>query len=194
MDGGRVFRSLLERRVDFETATRRAARLGRSLAVVLVIVGVFVNVWLVLIGAFVYLGASAEETATLVHLRIRGRRVRDAMLLDPLALDVDATVEEVEEILRHTTQRWFPIIQAGRCVGVLDVDRIGHLGGRQSIADRVVRCEPLDAPGSLEDGLERLQTDRLSAIPVVSAGKVVGLLRIEDVAHLAARAPSGDPA
>lgn len=63
MDGGRVARALLERRHDRLVATRQAARIARILAVVMVIGGLFYDVWLVLIGAFVYLGARAEEQA-----------------------------------------------------------------------------------------------------------------------------------
>ncbi len=36
-----------------------------------------VNIWFAIIGVFVYLGASNEETATLAHLHLAGRRVRD---------------------------------------------------------------------------------------------------------------------
>ncbi len=63
MDGGRVARALLERRHDRLTATRQAARIARMLAVVMIIGGVFCDFWLVLIGLFVYLGASSEEQA-----------------------------------------------------------------------------------------------------------------------------------
>jgi Zn-dependent protease len=63
MDGGRVLRAMLERRHDRLTATRQAARIARMLAVVMILGGVFYDFWLVLIGVFVYLGASAEEQA-----------------------------------------------------------------------------------------------------------------------------------
>jgi len=63
MDGGRVLRAMLERRQDRLTATRQAARIARSLAVVMLVGGIFYDFWLVLIGFFVYLGASAEEQA-----------------------------------------------------------------------------------------------------------------------------------
>jgi len=63
MDGGRVTRALLERRHDRLTATRQAARIARILAVVMIVGGIFYDFWLILIGFFVYLGASAEEQA-----------------------------------------------------------------------------------------------------------------------------------
>lgn len=63
MDGGRVLRAMLERRHDRLTATRQAGRIARMLAVAMILGGVFYDFWLVLIGIFVYLGASAEEEA-----------------------------------------------------------------------------------------------------------------------------------
>ena len=61
MDGGRVARAILERRHDRLTATRKAARVARVLAILMIVGGVFYDFWLVLVGFFVYLGASAEE-------------------------------------------------------------------------------------------------------------------------------------
>jgi Zn-dependent protease len=63
MDGGRVARALLARRHDRLTATRQAAKIARILAVVMILGGIFYDFWLVIIGFFVYLGASAEEQA-----------------------------------------------------------------------------------------------------------------------------------
>ena len=58
-------------------ATRIATRVGHVLAVVLIVVGVLFDIWLTLIGMFVYFGATAEEAGTIVHVRLRGHRVRE---------------------------------------------------------------------------------------------------------------------
>jgi Zn-dependent protease len=83
LDGGRVFRALLERHRDLETATRQSARVGRVLAVLLIVVGLLLNFWLALIGLFVT-SASAEEADD----RTYGSRgcVAD-VLLDPIVVD-----------------------------------------------------------------------------------------------------------
>lgn len=61
MDGGRVLRAALARRRPRPQATELAVRLARLLAIGMVVVGLAVNLWLVLIGVFVFLGAGAEE-------------------------------------------------------------------------------------------------------------------------------------
>lgn len=64
MDGGRVLRALLEHRRSHRDATRIAARVARFLAITMIIVGFFYDLWLVLIGLFVLLGAAAEDQAS----------------------------------------------------------------------------------------------------------------------------------
>ncbi|MEW6280088.1 MAG: site-2 protease family protein, partial [Candidatus Eremiobacterota bacterium] len=72
MDGGRLLRAFLAMRGDYVTATRRAARIGRGMAWVFGLAGLFVNPMLILIGIFVWFGATAEEAA--VTLRARAQQ------------------------------------------------------------------------------------------------------------------------
>ena len=80
LDGGRVLRAALAERYGLERATRTAARLGRAVAIGMGIVGLLGNIWLLVIAVFIYLGGRTEETATMVHLRLGPRRVRDVMV------------------------------------------------------------------------------------------------------------------
>jgi Zn-dependent protease len=75
MDGGQVARASFERRHDRLTSTHRAAKIARILAILMIVGGVFYDFWLVLIGFFVYLGASAEEQAA-ERLRTSSARER----------------------------------------------------------------------------------------------------------------------
>ena len=137
LDGGRVFRAFLERRRDLLSATRIATRTGHVFAGLLVAVGVLFDAWLVLIGVFVYIGASAEEAATIVHVRLQGHRVRDLMrpltgdragatreggtTLDadaPLDVDVVARLEEGHGVAT--------VVADGREVGELRLDDVGR--------------------------------------------------------------------
>jgi Zn-dependent protease len=62
MDGGRVLRALLARRVGHYRATETAAKIGRGMAVVFGIAGLFWNPMLILIAIFVWFGAGREAT------------------------------------------------------------------------------------------------------------------------------------
>src|SRR5487761_1024558 len=61
MDGGRILRASLARRVPRLQATRIAVAVARVLAFGLIVAGVFWDFWLVLIGIFVYVGAASEK-------------------------------------------------------------------------------------------------------------------------------------
>lgn len=61
MDGGRVLRAALARRYDRYTATAMAAHVARVCAGTMILIGFLYDFWLILIGIFVLLGASAEE-------------------------------------------------------------------------------------------------------------------------------------
>ncbi len=147
LDGGRVFRALLERRLDLLTATRIATRTGHALAVVLAVVGVLLDPWLLLIGLFVYFGASAEEAATLVHVRLQGHRVRDAMRegdIDGRPVCPPAPRTDVDTALDVDTPLDLDVMARLReAGGAVMVTEHGRPIGTLSVAD-VVRL--VDAP------------------------------------------------
>jgi Zn-dependent protease len=185
LDGGRVFRALLERRFDLLAATRIAVRVGHAVAVALVVVGLFFNVWFVIIGLFVYVGASAEEAATVVHVGLRNRRVDRVMLLDPVIVRTDTTAPSLQEMLRRVPQRAFPVVEDGHYVGMLDELGIRRAEPEARAGDLAVRgLALLDPSESVEDRLADLAGAPTRALAVGTPDTIVGVLRIEDVEHL----------
>ncbi len=153
LDGGRVFRSLLERRLDLEQATRLAARVGRRVAIVFGVVGLFWNLWLVIIAIFVYMGASAEEAATIVHVRTLHLRVRDVMLLDPVLVEPGATFDELHALLRRSAAARVPGERPGRLRGHPrrgeDRARLARQHGSRARRARRTRARRNGRPGGL---------------------------------------------
>ncbi len=195
LDGGRVFRSLLELRFDLERSTRIAGTTGRWFAFVLVVVGMLTNLWLAIIGVFIYFGASAEETATLAHLHLAGHRVRDAMLVLPTTIDASVSAGELRQLVRRNGQGIFPVVSMGRYVGVVDVVSIERAPDAARAGDLADRSAVTLAPDDdLEDDVAALARTPGHAVPVVDGGQVVGLLRLDEVRRLVAGSGPGGSA
>ena len=158
LDGGRVLRALLEQRLGLEAATHRAARLGRVVAVVLAVAGVLLNLWLVVIAVFVYVGGAAEEAATTLHVRLQGRRVADLMRASsvvplgthraPVAvLDPDDPVtDDLLDVLRDAPHHTLPVEHDGRLVGSLALDDVVHLLDEPRVTTAAGPPRPLPPP------------------------------------------------
>ena len=71
MDGGRVFRALMTPRVGRLKATEYAMKIGRVLAVVFILYGLYKGQWLLAaIGVFVYIAAGAEYRSVRLQERM----------------------------------------------------------------------------------------------------------------------------
>lgn len=195
LDGGRVFRSLLETRLDLEQATHQAARLGRIMAAVLAVVGVLFNLWLILIAAFIYLGASAEEAVTVLHQRLAGRTVGDLMLPGPVVLPAEVAVGDVLPLLRQTAQRIYPVVHHGDYRGMITAVGLRSSPGPARVGDVLGPSPPaVSVDDAVDDEvLDLLQHAPHHTLTVVQGTQVVGLLHLEDIQHLLAEPPSPQP-
>jgi stage IV sporulation protein FB len=114
MDGGRVLRALLARRLDRARATRIAALAGQTVAFGFAILGLLVgNLILILIAVFVWFAAQAESADTALRETARGLYARDAMITSFETLAPDDTVDAAATALIRTTQHEFPVVDAG---------------------------------------------------------------------------------
>jgi Zn-dependent protease len=84
MDGGRVYRAWLAKRVGRLEATRRAVKLGKIFALLFAIVGLFNNLFLVVIAFVVWQAAAAEYR--IVQLQERPVFNPFAGFIDPLSI------------------------------------------------------------------------------------------------------------
>ncbi|HLI15510.1 MAG TPA: site-2 protease family protein [Acidimicrobiales bacterium] len=187
LDGGRILRALLAQK-DEERGTVVAARVGEVLAVAMVVAGLLVDLWLVVIGAFVLVGARAERAAAVLRASLHGARVVDLMNLEPAVLDAAATRVEAARALRRAPDGVVFVTEAGRYLGTLTERALErsdaeHAGGA---ADR--DAPVLEATAELyPDAAEALARSRLPALAVVSDGEIVGALRADDLDRLVRR-------
>lgn len=186
MDGGRVLRALLALRMDRVRATQLAARVGRAAAVLFGAAGLFVSPMLMVIAVFVWFGATQEAAQVEVQSALQGVRVGHAMTTDVRAVHPFDRLGSVAELWLSGAQRDFPVVVHGRLVGLLDraalLDGLRERGPAGFVADAMTRDVPAVAPDEpLEAALARLASDGHPVLPVVHAGRLVGLLAADRV-------------
>ncbi len=189
MDGGRVFRALLAERMSFSDATKYAAYLGRILGIVMVAVGFFYNVFLILVGVFIYIGASEEAEQTIISTNLAGVRVRDVMYKDTAAVSPDTTLAEAVEVMFKARYHDVLVEKEGVFQGVVGWDEIMKIEPEQR-ANLTVGQMPLKRVSILADEsileankiMNREKTDLLPVVEKKTRDKVVGVLTSEGVA------------
>ncbi|MEM1056932.1 MAG: site-2 protease family protein [Bacteroidota bacterium] len=191
MDGGRVLRALLATRLSYVRATKIAATVGQVLAFGFAALGLIQgNIFLLIIAFFVFVGAQQEAAATTMRSAIRGLPVSQAMLTEFTTLGPGANVREAAERLMAGSEQEFPVLGVdGRLMGVLTRKRLVQALSEGGPETRVVDamesvCAAVDANSMLDAALEKLQADECPLLPVERAGRLVGILTMENVAEL----------
>jgi CBS domain-containing protein len=189
MDGGRVLRALLARRMPYERATRTAASVGQMIAFLFGFWGLLSgNVMLMFVAIFVYMGAEAEAQSVQVESAFRGLPVSRVMVTQFHSLGPDDTLGEAVRRLLAGTQQDFPVKHDGSVVGLLtrrDLLSALHERGPAAPVSGAMRRDvpPVEVGAPLETAFQRLQTEGLPAVPVTRAGELAGLLTMENIAE-----------
>jgi Zn-dependent protease/CBS domain-containing protein len=187
MDGGRVLRSLLAMRLGDVRATQIAARLGRGLAVLFGLYGLFYNPLLVVIAMVVWAGATQEGALAQLKSTLEGVPVSAAMLRRIETVEPGQPLEDAAALLLHGSQHELPIIEHGQPVGVLTrsdiATALAHSGPNATVGEAphhvAVTVSPSDP---LDLVLDRLRQTPDAVAVVLDHGIPVGLL---DAEHLA---------
>jgi Zn-dependent protease/CBS domain-containing protein len=186
MDGGRVLRAILARRMEYTRATHVAANVGQGMAFLFGFAGLFGNPMLLFIALFVWIGAAQEATAVQMKSALGGIPVGRAMLTDFRTLQPGDTLARAAELILAGSQHDFRVVDGGRVVGVLTRgDLIGALSAQNTgkpVAD-VMQRQFLVADGNdmLEGAMERLQACACHTLPVVRDGQLVGLVTMDNI-------------
>jgi Zn-dependent protease len=177
MDGGRVLRAVLAGRGDMVRATKIAATVATILGVAMIVVGFLLDPWLVLIGAFVMIGANAERRAASVQASFGGIRIGDVMAHDPTTVLAEVTVQQLLPWLQSYPGRAVPIVSEGRYVGIAAMEDL-IVQPWATAGEACDKTAPvLDATLPLYPAaLEAFQGSPRNQLTVMDAGHVVGVL------------------
>lgn len=189
MDGGRVLRAVLAMRMSHNRATQVAAKVGQGLALWLGLLGLLYNPFLIIIALFVWIGAAAEAAMEQVKSTLAGITVDRAMLTDFEVLSPDDFLSRAINLTLAGSQKDFPVLVDGSMVGVLtqgDLLKGLQAQGDQSLVGDWMQSEvnsaEIDEP--LENVLQRLQTCQCRLLCVTEAGRLVGMVNMDNIMEL----------
>ena len=190
MDGGRILRALLAKKMNHAKATKIAAQVGQGLALLMGLWGFMSGSWtLVLIAIFVWMGAGQESQGAQVKHTLGETTVGQAMTRSPHVLQVNDPLSKAVELTLTTSQADFPVLEWGSnkvagLIGEIDLLRgLQSLGAgaavREVMRSRIAFVAP-DEP--LHAAQQKMLIGRTRALPVLnSEGELIGLLTAADI-------------
>ena len=186
MDGGRVLRALLAKRMEYGRATRIAASVGQGLAFVFGFLGLFTNPFLVFVALFVWIGAAQEAALVETNSMLGSVSVKDAMIPDFRTLSPRDELSQAVKLVLSGWQQDFPVVEQGRIVGMLlRADMIATLaaGDIHSRVEHAMRRDfPVATPGEpAESVFMRLHEAEAATVPIVENDRLVGVITLENV-------------
>jgi Zn-dependent protease/CBS domain-containing protein len=194
MDGGRVLRAVLAFFMDYGRATRVAASVGQTIAMLGFMAALFFfhNPMLLIIALFIFLGAGQEAAMVTEEESTRGLRVRNAMVTEFHSLREDAMLREAVDLLLSGTQHDFPVVDAsGKFSGLLSrtslIAALAEHGAQHPVREAMQVCEvKLGRLDPLNEALTKLHASGFPALPVLdpNSEEPVGLLTAENIAEM----------
>lgn len=190
MDGGRILRASLVKRLGHSRATNVAVNVGQGLALLFGLWG-FINgsYTLVLIAIFVWMGAGQEGKDNVVKNVLSEIKVSQAMTREPQILKANDGIFKAVDLVLSTSQSDFPVIEWGsnHVIGLLcEIDLLKGLQTHDRTAPvrEIMRSTfPTATPDEpLFEAQRQMAAGKARAMPVVDDdNKIVGLLTAADV-------------
>jgi len=189
LDGGRLLRAELAKKMHPARATRKAVSIGQIFAATFILVGMtgVWNYWLTVAGLLLFLSAQLEERSVVFQSVLESLRLEEVMLKDFSTLSPADTLEDALSKAVHTLQDDFPVIRGMDMVGVVSRQRIVDAlraegnGYVQTVMNRVFQVAQRGE--SLASGLRKLASHNLSIIPIVDDGRLIGIVTFQNLMH-----------
>jgi len=190
MDGGRVLRGLLAIKLDFVRATSIAVFIGQAVSMLFIFAGFLYlgNLWLVIIGVFLYMGAGGEKRHVMLEAVLRGVSAEEAMTTEFQVLSPEDPLSKALEHVYHGCQSDFPVVDESGIQGVLSrssiLSAVHNVSAEVPISEVMERDFPLVAPGTSLYKVYRkfLSGDRMAAA-VVERGELRGMLSLDSISR-----------
>lgn len=205
LDGGRILRSILWGiSENLEKATRWASRIGQVMAWLIIFSGMamlfgvqipllgtgFINgIWLIFIGWFLQNAAAQSYHKVVVQDILEDVPVKKMMYPNVPVVPETLTVQGlIDNYIMQSEDRAFLVYNDERLTGLVTIDDIQSINpnsrGQIMVKDvmtpsrKIVVISPEE---EASEAFERLQSEKIRQLPVVSGSKIIGMLRRRDI-------------
>jgi CBS domain-containing protein len=174
--------------MKFSDATKYAAFIGRLFGIIMVGVGIFYNLWLIIISVFIYIGATEEAEQTIVSTTMARVRVKDVMNPETTAVTPDTTVAETVEILFKARYHDALVEKNGELQGVVTWNDIKKIKTQQRNTFKVEQLPKKQISAFPDESIlevyKIMAKEKIDLIPIVdreAPTKVIGVVTSEAV-------------
>ncbi|MFH0771284.1 MAG: site-2 protease family protein [Candidatus Omnitrophota bacterium] len=187
MDGGRILRALLTRTMTLRKATRIAVTFGYFFILLFVFWGFLSgNIWLLVIAFFVYVAAAQEASQVDLAEALKRFIVKDILPDQFLTVSPETKLSKVLEMIFHSHQEDFPVVEGGNLVGMITrveiMTSIHKFGLDKEAGDVMIKNFITAAPADSLVNIHKLMNEAgLRAIPILEAGRLAGIVTVEDL-------------
>ena len=187
MDGGRVLRAWLAKRMPLHRATKIAADIGKGFAIVFGIVGLFAfSPFLILIALFIYIGANMESTAMKYSHLLQDVTVGDMMSRPVTTVPPTLPVSQVIGMMYTSKHLGFPVVERDTLIGMVtlaDVNRTSSIDREAMQVRDIMSRDPITLPPTAPviDALRIMSARNIGRIPVVLDGNILGIVTRTDI-------------
>lgn len=183
MDGGRVLRAALALAMPHLQATRAAAAIGQMLAMGMFLLGLLYNPILMLVSAFIWLGAAGEAGAEALSHALHKVPVTAVMRTDFELLQGQQSLRHAADLAVHHGHRHFAVALGDDRPHLLTQDMLlaalrEHPESTQLASLRLPHLPLVNSTDSAERLLQSLQSSQNDVAGVMRAGHLVGLVTL----------------
>jgi len=198
MDGGRILRALLAMAMDYVQATRIAVLVGRMMAVLLALWGIFLwsagggGIIMLLIAFFVYVGGGAEREAVESRAVLRNHTASEALIHNAVNLYASEELNRAVDLIMNSYQTDFPVMDlGGQFIGVLTrarlVQALRDQGPDTRVVDVMLPADqvPVCAPTTnLADVWEKMAKSGQRVVAIQEGRQFLGVITSDDIAEV----------
>jgi Zn-dependent protease/CBS domain-containing protein len=195
MDGGRVFRAFLAEHMKYTDATKWAAFIGRIFGIGLAVFGLLFSLWLIIIGLFIYIGASEESESTIVSTTMARVRVRDVMYPEVASVKPETSLAEALDVMFKARYHDALVEKDGALSGIVTWNEIMKIKPEQrgglAAGQMPVKQVSVFQNESILEAYKIMSREKIDLVPVVdreAPTKVVGVVTSEGVAYAVEKA------